>query len=222
MPDADKGFLDCAYAVEDSEATKALYRDWAASYEDEVRANGYVTPARCAEALAGLVSDKDAPLLDLGCGTGLSGEAFKAAGFNTIDGTDFSEEMLAHARRKPGLYRNLIRGDLNNPLPAKAGDYAHIAAVGVFSPSHAPAAMIDQVMALLPPGGCFVFSLNDHALEDPSYDERIRALADAGTAEVAFREYGDHLPKQGIKAEVCILRKICVTAPDPFPGPSRG
>ena len=208
MSGADKGFLDRAYDLEGAEATKALYKDWAESYEAEVRANGYVTPARCAEALAGQVPDKAAPLLDLGCGTGLSGEAFKAAGFATIDGTDFSEEMLAYARRKPDLYRTLVRGDLTNPLPAKPGDYAHIAAVGVFSPGHGPPEMIDQVMALLPPGGCFVFSLNDHALADPDYEGRMRAVVEAGTAEIVFREYGDHLPKQDLKAAVCVLRKL--------------
>lgn len=207
MPGAPKDYLDSAYAVEDAESTRNLYKDWAATYDDEVRANGYVTPTRCARALADLAGDKRAPLLDLGCGTGLSGEAFKAAGFETVDGTDFSQEMLACARAK-GVYRNLIPGDLHNPLPASPGDYAHIAAVGVFSPSHAPAEMIDQVMALLPPAGCFVFSLNDHALRDPSYEERIGALTEAATADVAFREYGDHLPARGIQAVVCVLRKV--------------
>ncbi|MDH3453013.1 MAG: methyltransferase domain-containing protein, partial [Gammaproteobacteria bacterium] len=91
--------------------------------------NGYVTPGRCAQALADLAPDKSAPLLDLGCGTGLSGEALRAAGFATLDGTDFSEEMLTLARAKPGLYRNLILGDLNNPLPGAPGDYANVAAV---------------------------------------------------------------------------------------------
>ncbi len=57
-----------------------------------------------AAALAALVGDLDAPLLDLGCGTGLSGEAFMSAGFSVIDGTDFSETMIAVARNKPGLY----------------------------------------------------------------------------------------------------------------------
>ena len=205
---SDEGFLERAYDLEDAEATKALYKDWAASYEAEVRANGYATPARCAEALAGLVADKAAPLLDLGCGTGLSGEALRAAGFATIDGTDFSAEMLAHARDKPGLYRRLVRGDLSTPLPAKPGDYAHIAAVGVFSPGHGPPEMIDRVMAVLPPGGCFVFSLNDHALADPDYEGRLRAVVEAGTAELAFRDYGDHLPKQNLKAAVYVLRKL--------------
>ncbi len=96
---------------------------------------------------------------------------------------------------------------MDNPLPARPGDYAHIAAVGVLSPSHAAAAMIDQVVTRLPTGCCFVFSLNDHTLADPAYNARILAQTDAGSAELAFRQYGNHMEKRGIKADVCILRK---------------
>lgn len=202
------GFLDGAYKVEDGRSTQNLYRDWAASYEAEIRANGYATPERCAAALAAAVADKSLPLLDLGCGTGLSGEAMKAQGFTTIDGTDFSQEMLAYAGKKPGLYRTLILGDLTTPLPGKAGDYHAAAAVGVFSPGHAPPTTIEQVIDLLPSGGCFVFSLNDHAREDPGYEQEIERLAEAGKITVVSNENGPHLPKRGLKALVCVLRRI--------------
>ncbi len=204
---ADEGFLQRAYDLDGGEATQALYSDWAATYEAEVRANGYVTPSRCAAALAAHAADLAAPLLDLGCGTGLSGEAFRAAGFTTIDGTDFSDAMLAHARTKPGVYRRLTRGDLTRPIPAEPGDYANMAAVGVFSPSHAPAAMLGTAVGLLPPGGCFVFSLNDHALEDASYRQTIDRLATEGTVHPVFDDYGDHLPGIDLKAAVIVLRR---------------
>jgi predicted TPR repeat methyltransferase len=207
MADQPKGFLDNAYTVETPDQTKAFYNDWAETYEAEIKANGYATPTRCAAALAALAPDNSVPVLDLGCGTGLSGEALRAAGFSTIDGTDFSEEMLAHAEGKPGLYRKLTRGDLNRPLPAEPGQYTHVAAIGVFSPSHAPAAMIDRVLEVLPAGGLFTFSLNDHTLEDPSFEARVTAVAAAGTAEVVFREYGAHLPGHGLKALIYVLRK---------------
>lgn len=208
MADKTGGFLGGAYSVETPAETEAFYNDWAATYEAEIRANGYATPTRCAEALASLASDKAAPLLDLGCGTGLSGEAFRAAGFSTIDGTDFSEAMLSRARGKPGLYRALTLGDLTNPLAAEAGQYGNIAAVGVFSPSHAPAGMIDQVLDLLPMGGLFVFSLNDHTLEHPEYEQRVQAVTDAGSAAVVFRDHGEHLPGHGLKALIYVLQKV--------------
>jgi len=207
MAERNKRFLDDAYGLETPDETKSLYRRWAASYEEEIRANGYATPSRCAAALAELVADRDAPLLDLGCGTGLSGEAFRAAGFGTLDGSDFSEEMLAVAREKPGVYRRLIIGDLNNPLPFDAGEFTHVAAVGVFSPGHAPAGMIAEVVSRLPVSGCFVFSLNDHALDDQRYDACIRELVSSGLVELIFREYGAHLPGRGLKAEVLVLRR---------------
>ncbi len=208
MADSKGGFLDGAYKVEDGSSTQGLYRDWAASYEAEIRANGYVTPERCAAALAATVADKSDAVLDLGCGTGLSGEALKAEGFTTIDGTDFSAEMLAYAKQKPDLYRELILGDLTNPLPGKPGDYQAAAAIGVFSPGHAPPAMIEQVMDLLPAGGCFVFSLNDHARQDPNYEGEIARLTEAGKVELVINEKGPHLPARGIECLVCVLRRL--------------
>lgn len=204
--DEKKRFLDQAYGVGSPAETRELYRQWAKTYDDEVRANGYVSPARVAAAMAEEVADKGAPLLDLGCGTGLSGEAFAEAGFSVIDGTDFSAEMLEVARAK-GIYRKLVKGDLAQPIPARPGDYGNIAAVGVFSPGHAPADMIDGVFALLPEGGCFGFTLNDHALDEKVYEERVRALCEGGAAEIAFSRYGPHLTRRAIQAKVLVLRK---------------
>lgn len=208
MASDERTFLDEVYGVEDAETTRSLYADWAATYDDETRAAGYVTPGRCAGALADAVDDLSAPIHDLGCGTGLSGEALKAAGFSTVDGSDFSQAMLDFAHTKEGVYRSLMLADMNNPLPFAAGEYAHVAAVGVFSPGHAPPETIDDVMDRLPVGGCFVFSMNDHALEIPGYQQHIDALVQAGRAETAFREYGDHLPKHGLKSMVVVLRRL--------------
>ena len=200
-------FFDRAYGLgDDPEKTRDLYKDWAESYDKEVKEQGYASPARTAAAMAANVADLSAPLLDIGCGTGLSAEALKEAGFTTIDGTDFSEEMLAAAGTK-GFYRKLTKGDFNDPIPAKPGDYANITAIGVFSPGHGPAGMIDTVMGLLGPGGCFGFSLNDHALEDPSYEETIARVQREGIADLVFSEYGDHLPGLGLKSKICVLRK---------------
>ena len=99
-----EGFLNNAYGARDSAATRKLYDDWAASYEAEIAENGYATPTRCAEALRSKIRDASAPILDFGCGTGLSGLALKLVGFETIDGVDLSQEMLNQAREK-GVYR---------------------------------------------------------------------------------------------------------------------
>ncbi len=199
---ADK-FLDKVYEIDGS--TEELYTDWAASYDAEVAEAGYATPGRCAKALASVAEDKAAPLIDVGCGTGLGGLALRLEGFETLDGLDLTRAMLDRAAER-GIYRELIRADAGE-LPFEAGDYANAAAIGLFSPDHAPAGTIDAVLERLPRGGHFVFSLNDHALAERSYEQRIMAWTDAGAARCVFREYGEHLPARDLKSTVYVLRR---------------
>lgn len=203
---SNTNFLDRVYGVGDAQKTKAFYDEWAASYETELSANGYVTPGRCAEALASIDPDRAGPVIDLGCGTGLSGLALRAAGFEVIDGVDFSPEMLAAAQRH-GCYRDLRQADLSAPFEAKEPVYAHAVAAGVLNPGHAPAETIIHTLNLLTPGGAFVFSLNDHALADSSFEARINDVVDGGSAELVFKEYGPHIPATGLNAMVYGVRK---------------
>ena len=62
--------------------------------------NNYATPQRCAEALRKYLKDKNFHILDIGCGTGLSGQEILNVGFNNVDGSDFSENMLYEAKKK--------------------------------------------------------------------------------------------------------------------------
>ncbi len=114
--------------------------------------------------------------------------------------------MLERARAL-GVYRDLFPGDLTEPLPVATGAYAAMAAVGVINPGHAPPETVDAVLERLPPGGLFVFSLNDHALADPAFGAKADELIARGAAECPFREHGPHLPGIGLEATVYVLRK---------------
>ncbi len=203
---ASKKFLDSAYDLNGVAETQAFYDAWSESYDAEVAENGYATPGRCAEALAGCGADKGAAVLDIGCGTGISGAALRAEGFGIVDGSDLSAEMLDKARAK-GIYRDLLQADLTNPMPFEDGAYGAISAMGVLNPGHAPAETLDAILAKLPTGGLFVFSLNDHAMADGTYEARIMENLDAGYARLLFKDYGDHLPKIGLKSNVYVLQK---------------
>jgi predicted TPR repeat methyltransferase len=201
-----ENFLDKVYGIRDPDTVRALYDDWAATYDAEIGENGYATPARCAAALATFLPDPATPILDFGCGTGLSGLALRALGFSVIDGTDLSDGMLETARAR-GVYRSLTRNEPNAPLDTLANRYNAIAAVGVISPGAGPPDLLDALVALLPTGGFLAFSLNDHALEDPAYEGRVQAVTEAGTVRIRFRDYGEHLPARGIGSLVCVLEK---------------
>jgi len=114
--------FDKAYKLTSMDETKQLYADWSDTYDSQLAETGYATPQRCADALALYCSDKSGPVLDIGCGTGLSGAALLKAGFSTIDGTDPSEDMIAIAGPKK-LYRDLSITDLSNQLDFPIGTY---------------------------------------------------------------------------------------------------
>ena len=200
-------FLDKVYGVKTDAENRALYDAWSATYDDEVTEHGYITPVRCAAALAGHLADHKAPILDFGCGTGLSGAALAAVGFHVIDGCDLSDGMLATARER-GVYRDLRQVEPDAPLDVAVGDYAAIAAIGVISTGAAPASTLDTLLGLLNPGGMIVFSFNDHALADPSFEARVKANLDAKAVRQLHRDYGDHLPGMGLKSAVYVLEKI--------------
>lgn len=198
------GFLDKAYQARDGASTRALYDDWAASYEAEVSEHGYATPGRCADALKNYVTDLSAPILDFGCGTGLSGLALRLAGFEKIDGIDLSAEMLEGARAK-GVYRHLDQIEADGALPREG--YGAMAAIGVIGAGAAPIDVLHTLMRALPRNGKLVFSFNDHALEDPLNEAGISAWTDCGAGRLLFKEHGDHLPGIGLKSNVYVLEK---------------
>ncbi|MCV3270958.1 class I SAM-dependent DNA methyltransferase [Roseobacter sinensis] len=199
-------YLDKVYDARDPQETRALYDAWSASYEAEVGKNGYVTPSRAAHALAKFTKDQAQPVLDFGCGTGLSGLALKLSGFETIDGVDLSPDMLAQAEERR-LYRRLTLIEPDGPLPVNLADYAAVAAIGVIGAGAAPISVFDDLMHGLRRGGLLVLSLNDHALQDRANEARICEWVDCAAARLLFRENGPHLPGINLNSNVYVLEK---------------
>lgn len=188
------------------EDTQAIYAKWAKAYDADMARLSYATPTRLAEALASVMTARDAPILDFGCGTGLSGGALRAAGFTQIDGTDISEQMLDVARYK-ALYRTVIQSAPGH-VPASVGDYAAIIATGVVSLGAAPPEMLRVLVDALAPGGFLAFSFNDPTLADPTYLAALDAVIAASLAEQVFRAHGPHLSEKVTGSDVIVLRRL--------------
>ncbi|WP_136443555.1 class I SAM-dependent DNA methyltransferase [Pacificoceanicola onchidii] len=198
-----ESYFDKVYAARNADETRDLYNAWSKSYEAEVAENGYVTPGRCAEALVRFLPSLDAPVLDFGCGTGLSGLALRAAGVTVVDGVDLAEGMLAQAREK-GAYRNLT---LIGPEDALPQGYRAISAMGVIGAGAAPLGVLERIVDTLPEAGLTVFSFNDHTLEDPAYQSCVDRMKADGTVRELFNEYGEHLPGLNMNSRVYVLEK---------------
>ncbi|MEM5541871.1 methyltransferase domain-containing protein [Sulfitobacter sp. AS92] len=199
-------YFDKAYAARDAEVIRSLYDEWASSYDDDIKAQGYATPERAAATLAEFLHDKDAPIFDIGCGTGLSGAALKQVGFTTIDGGDVSAAMLAVAHKKD-IYRKLLELEVDAPLPFAPGAYAAITAIGVIGPGAAPISLFDSLMHSLGKRGKLLFSLNEKALADRGALGMIHEWTDCGAAILLHAEEGAHLPGIDLKSTVYLIEK---------------
>ncbi len=185
--------------------TLAVYRDWAAAYDADVRAEGYVTPDRIAAALLPLWQGRG-PILDFGCGTGFSGEAFARAGLGPLHGTDITPQMLDMARSK-GIYDLLWQGE-PGVAPCKPGDYPLIIAAGVVSLGAAPPETLSLLIDSLAVGGLLALSFNDPTVADGRYDAVLTAELGAARVRQLFRENGPHLSAFGMGSDVIVLCRV--------------
>lgn len=200
------GFLQRVYDLQTQSETDAYYTEWAATYDRELVENGYRTPERCAQALAPFVQ-ADAPILDVGCGTGLSGSALRDAGFTDISGRDVNAAML-NVAQSSGVYRNLAVSDAADPFPFEPGRYAALAAIGVIGIGAAPASLLGEALEALAPDGHLVFSYNDHALADPVFGAALDEALSPDGAEQVFSEHGPHIEALGTRSTVFVLRRM--------------
>jgi predicted TPR repeat methyltransferase len=100
-------------------------------------------------------------VLDLGCGTGLSGVALRSLA-RQLTGIDLSPRMLARARER-NLYDCLMEGDLVEVLAGQAASYDLVAAADVFVYIGDLEAVLASVRQALRPGGWLAFSIESLA-----------------------------------------------------------
>lgn len=121
---------------------------------------GYAVPMLLRERLDALGLRSLGRLLDLGCGTGLTGESL-AGWAEEVTGVDLSEEMLAEADDR-GAYASLYLGDAAAFLEASAeeGDppFDMIAATDMLPYLGALEGLIGGIADRLPPGGLTALS----------------------------------------------------------------
>lgn len=135
-----------------------LFDQFSADYDERMIGQlGYRAPAILRE-LASLVlpAQSGLTMLDLGCGTGLSGEAFVDMA-SAIDGIDLSHAMIAKARRR-GIYRKLIVGDVENTLAQDPDAYDLVLAADTVVYLGDLALLLKQVSQTLRSDGHFLFT----------------------------------------------------------------
>lgn len=174
--------LSAALALTGPDATLALYRNWAASYDTGFAVEmDYRLPAHVAAAF--LAAQGQGPVLDVGAGTGLLAGALRQMGFQgQIDALDFSAEMLAKAGEKR-LYTSLFQADVTRPLDL-APLYNGVTSSGTFTAGHVGPDAFPHMLAVTRPGALFALSINRRVYAGQGFDLALQDL----TARALIRD----------------------------------
>lgn len=160
--------LDSVYGADTPETLAQAYAAWAATYDSETTSLGYLLPFLITAWVARYVPSGEGPLLDAGCGTGLSGPSLKALGYGDISGLDLSDDMLKIAGSR-NAYSELKQAMLGGPLPWPDGYFRAFFSTGVFTISHAPASGLHELVRITGKGGHAIFTVRDQVFESGGF-----------------------------------------------------
>lgn len=179
MTDKTPDPLSQVYAASTPEELSAAYASWAAAYDRDTLASGYCLPFQVLAWVARYVAPGDGPLLDAGCGTGLSGPCLAALGYRQIEGLDISEEMLRVATAR-STYAALKQATLGETLPWDDNHFAAFFSTGVFTEGHAPASSLAELCRITRPGGHAIFTVRDKIFDSGGFAGVIAGLSAHG------------------------------------------
>ncbi len=172
---------------------------------DGIAVAGCAAPGRSGAARLAEGAGPAAPVLDCGCGTGLSGATPGAAGSAVIDGIGLSPGRLARAGAR-GLRRRRIATAPDQA--SAAGGCGANAACGVLAPGCASFPAREALVAGMDRGAILARTLNDPARADPAFAGSIPALAGSGRVRLRRPERSAHRTRGGIGAVVSVLDRL--------------
>ncbi|MBI3453687.1 MAG: tetratricopeptide repeat protein [Rhodospirillales bacterium] len=144
------------------EYIRNLFDGYAGRFDEHLTAKlGYQGPAALRAAVDRIAGGRTGPfdVLDLGCGTGLSGVAFKDMAGRLV-GVDLSPRMIDIARKR-GIYDRLIAGDILAALLESVSAWDIVIAADVFVYVGRLETIFPAVAAALRPRGLVAFSVED-------------------------------------------------------------
>lgn len=198
--------LEKVYAASESRELADAYAIWSADYDRETLSLGYCLPFMITSFIARHVGREEAPLLDAGCGTGLTGPYLAALGYRHLEGLDMSDEMLAHAEAR-GCYEGFTRAILGDPLPLEDGRFACVFSTGVFTDGHAPAESLRELARIVRQQGHLIFTVRQSVYQKGGFDREIAALLASGDWQMVeesppFRAFAIAEPDVFVRAYV--------------------
>jgi len=165
--------LKSAYALTSVEDNRRLYANWAKDYDSGFAKDmAYILHLHVVEAFCNMGGR--GPVLDIGAGTGLAGEALVQRQTCEIDGVDVSQDMLEVAKSK-AVYRNLIVADVTQPLDLDT-HYNGLISSGTFTHGHVGPDAIDYLLDICAKGAKCALSVNKEHWQSRGFEQKFHDL----------------------------------------------
>jgi predicted TPR repeat methyltransferase len=186
-------FAEFETTVPSDELVKAFYDVWATDYDTDMAAVEYKNPVDVAIELEKLFPDiKGIKILDVGAGTGVGGKKLAELGFNNVDATDGSPQMLEIAK-KLGVYKNvlpaevLVKGQRMLTVPVES--YDAIVSSGSFYPFHLQGHHLTCFLDCVRTGGVLVLSSCPHSDNGVGLKPMVAQLEADGVIKIIQETY---------------------------------
>ena len=206
--DNGKAFLADAYGLDDKDSMVEFYGRWADDYDQQMMDNlHYLSPVRIAQLLIDHLKEPQPDILDIGCGTGLTSQPLHDHGFDSIDGLDFSADMLRVAEKRK-IYRKLIQADLNLPLVIDDNQYHAVISSGTFTHGHVNATPITEIFRILKRDGLLACTIHKALWQTHGFEACLDALENNGNIRCLCRNAGAYFEGGDDEGWFCIYQKL--------------
>jgi len=182
-----------------------LYKNWDEYESDVIQLAGYVGHLVTTEALLRHLKDKEAKILDAGCGTGLVGDILYSKEYKNIVGVDFSKEMLNRALKK-NVYESLILCDLTQKIEFEDNSFDAIVCAGTFTCGHVGPEALNEMIRITKNDGYISFTVRKQEWEAAPYEKIIKELERSKLWQKVERYSSKYNTQEGVTCQLCLYQ----------------
>jgi ubiquinone/menaquinone biosynthesis C-methylase UbiE len=182
-----------------------LYKNWDEYESDVIQLAGYVGHLVTTEALLRHLKDKEAKILDAGCGTGLVGDILYSKKYKNIVGVDFSKEMLNRALKK-NVYESLSLCDLTQKIEFEDSSFDAIVCAGTFTCGHVGPEALNEMIRITKNDGYISFTVRKQEWEASPYEKIIKELEHSKLWRQVERHTSKYNTQEGVACQLCLYQ----------------
>ena len=207
IPQGANRFVTEAYALKDDKSIVNFYGKWAEEYDEQMLGKDYTSPQDISDLLISHLPQQNCDILDIGCGTGLTGMHVAHCAAGSLDGVDLSAEMVDMAQRR-GIYRDLYVADVKQPFDFTHRVYDAVISSGTFTHGHVGTEPVTEIIRVLKPLGLFACTVHFDLWQSKGFEKTFKALTDSAQIKPLSVTKGAFYKNGDIEGWFCLYQKL--------------